>query len=214
MATASRNGPLAPHMRPCALRRRIVWMDDNPPSKGIYFFELLRACIALKILRCCGDTSSLEQRGALRAIHTHNNPKNYAHLLGGLSAIYLMCRHGAQGLMWGTRGPFPPASAMVVVVVMPVVFVLRLLKSAIKTLKLVVCKQTYLFFTMYCKTYYNSCNAICSMAGAQTFVGPMEPQHIGYCQKADNVTKTVASSYLGRNVGMKEIEKNDCWPCT
>jgi hypothetical protein len=24
--------------------------------------------------------------------------------------------------MWGTRGPFPPAAAMVVVVVMPVVF--------------------------------------------------------------------------------------------
>jgi hypothetical protein len=43
--------------------------------------------------------------------------------------------------MWGARGPFPPAAAMVVVVVMPVVFVLRLLKNAIKTLKLVVCNQ-------------------------------------------------------------------------
>jgi hypothetical protein len=35
---------------------------------------------------------------------------------------------------------------MVVAVVMPVVFVLRLLKSAIKTLKLVVCKQTFQFW--------------------------------------------------------------------
>ncbi len=43
-----------------------------------------------------------------------------------------MHQHGAQGLMWGARGPLPPAAAMFVVVVMPVVFVLRLLKNAIK----------------------------------------------------------------------------------
>jgi hypothetical protein len=43
--------------------------------------------------------------------------------------------------MWGARGPFPLAAAMVVAVVMPVVFVIRLLKNAIKTLKLVVFKQ-------------------------------------------------------------------------
>jgi hypothetical protein len=43
--------------------------------------------------------------------------------------------------MWGTKGPFPPTAAMVVAVMTPVVFVLRLLKNAIKTHKLVVCKQ-------------------------------------------------------------------------
>jgi hypothetical protein len=43
--------------------------------------------------------------------------------------------------MWGAREPFPPAAAMVVAVVMPVVFVLRLLKNVIKIQKLVVCKQ-------------------------------------------------------------------------
>jgi hypothetical protein len=37
--------------------------------------------------------------------------------------------------MWGARGPFLPMAAMVVVVVMLVVFVPRLLKNAIKTLK-------------------------------------------------------------------------------
>ncbi len=43
--------------------------------------------------------------------------------------------------MWGARGPFPPAVAMVVVVVMPVVFVLWLLKiNSIKKLILVACK--------------------------------------------------------------------------
>ncbi len=39
--------------------------------------------------------------------------------------------------MWGARGPFPLAAAMVVAVVTPVGFVLRLLKKEIKTLKLV-----------------------------------------------------------------------------
>jgi hypothetical protein len=43
--------------------------------------------------------------------------------------------------MWGTKGQFLAAAVMVVVVVTPVVFVLRLLKNAIKTLKLVVCNQ-------------------------------------------------------------------------
>jgi hypothetical protein len=42
--------------------------------------------------------------------------------------------------MWGARGPFPLAAAMVAAHVMPVVFVQRLLKNAIKTLKLVVSK--------------------------------------------------------------------------
>ncbi len=37
MAAVSRNGPLAPHMRPCALRRCIKWMGDNPPSLWMYF---------------------------------------------------------------------------------------------------------------------------------------------------------------------------------
>jgi hypothetical protein len=37
MANASGNGPLAPHMRPCALRRRFEWMDDNLLSFRMYF---------------------------------------------------------------------------------------------------------------------------------------------------------------------------------
>jgi hypothetical protein len=90
--------------------------------------------------------------GASRAIHTLNNPKNYTRLLRELSAIHSTHQHQAQGLMWGTRGPVLLAAAMVVVVVMPVMFVLRLMKIAIKTLKLVVCHHKYLFITMYCKT--------------------------------------------------------------
>jgi hypothetical protein len=41
---------------------------------------------------------------------------------------------GAYGLMWGAGGPLVQAAAMVAAVVMLVVFVLRLLKNAIKTL--------------------------------------------------------------------------------
>jgi hypothetical protein len=36
MAAAGRNGPLAPHMRPCTLCRCFEWMGDNPPSKRMY----------------------------------------------------------------------------------------------------------------------------------------------------------------------------------
>jgi hypothetical protein len=78
--------------------------------------------MALKTLRCCGDSSSPEQRSALRAVNTLNPPKEYIGKLGELLPIHSTCRRGAQGLMWGARGPFPPAAAMVVAVVTPVVF--------------------------------------------------------------------------------------------
>jgi hypothetical protein len=32
MATAGRNGPVAPHMRPCTLRQHVEWMGNNPLS--------------------------------------------------------------------------------------------------------------------------------------------------------------------------------------
>ncbi len=50
--------------------------------------------------------------------------------------------------MWGASWPFPPAAAMVVAVVMPVVFVLWLLKNAIKTLKLFV-RKLILYYSLY-----------------------------------------------------------------
>jgi hypothetical protein len=43
--------------------------------------------------------------------------------------------------MWGARGPFPPAVAMVVAVVTPVVFCAKATEKQNKTLKLVVCYQ-------------------------------------------------------------------------
>ncbi len=38
MAAAGRNGPLVPHMRPCAPHRCFEWMGDNTPSLRIYFW--------------------------------------------------------------------------------------------------------------------------------------------------------------------------------
>ncbi len=113
MAAAGRNGPLAPHMRPCTWRQLIEWMGDNPPSLRMYFWEGLRVCMALKALLYSGDDALPQHPSVLRAIHTLNSAKNYIHLLGGLSTIHLTHWIGAQGLMWGTRGPFPPAAAMV-----------------------------------------------------------------------------------------------------
>jgi hypothetical protein len=38
MAAAGGNGPLVPHMRPCAPRRRIEWMGNNPPEQADVIF--------------------------------------------------------------------------------------------------------------------------------------------------------------------------------
>jgi hypothetical protein len=113
MAAAGKNRPLAPYMRPCAPHHRIEWMGDNPPSLRMYFGGGLRVCMALKALLCSGNDALPKHRSVLRAIHTFNSPKNYNHLLGGLSTIHSTHWIGVQGLMWGTRGPFPPAAAMV-----------------------------------------------------------------------------------------------------
>jgi hypothetical protein len=140
-------------------------------------------CMALKTLQCCGNTSSSEQSSDLRAIHTLNNPKKYTSLLGGLSAIYLMRRHGAKSLMWGTRGAFPLVAAMVVAIVMPVVFGLRLLKNTIKTLKLVVSKEKKSIYYYYCNTYCNLRNPNCSVARARTSLVRWNPGILGIAGK-------------------------------
>jgi hypothetical protein len=68
--------------------------------------------MALKALLCSGNDESPQHWSVLRAINTLNSPKNYIRLLEGLLPIHSMRQHGAQGLMWGTRGPFLPAAAM------------------------------------------------------------------------------------------------------
>ncbi len=112
-APAGGNGPLAPHMGPCAPRRCFKWIGYNPLSLRMNFFGGLRVCIAFKALLCSGNDESPHHWSVLRAIHTLNSPKNYTRLLGRLLPIHKMCWRGAQGHMWGTRGPFLPAAVMV-----------------------------------------------------------------------------------------------------
>jgi hypothetical protein len=132
--------------------------------------------MALKTLRCCGDLSSPEQRSALRAINTLNPPKNYIRKLGGLSPIHSTRRRGAQGLMCGARGPFPPAAAMVVAVVTPVVFCAKATEKRNKNTIISWWLPKSLFITIYCKTYCNPYIANDSVARARVVAWP-EPQH-------------------------------------
>ncbi len=113
MAAAGGNGPLVPHMRPCAPRRRVEWMGDNIPSLRMYFWGGLRVFMALKLLLCSGDDELPQHCNVLWTINALNSPKSYIRLLGGLSPIHSTCQCGAKGLVWGTRGPFPLAAAMV-----------------------------------------------------------------------------------------------------
>jgi hypothetical protein len=60
------------------------WMDgQQPPKQADIFWGLLRVCMALKTLQCCGNESPPEQWSALRAIHTLNSPQNTSASSGG-----------------------------------------------------------------------------------------------------------------------------------
>ncbi len=113
MAAPGRNGPLAPHMRPCAPCQCVEWMGNNPLSLRMYYLGGLRVFMALKALLCSGDDELPQHRNVLRAINTLNSPQKYIRLLWGLLPIHSRHRRRAQGLMWGTRGPFLPVAAMV-----------------------------------------------------------------------------------------------------
>jgi hypothetical protein len=108
----------------------------------------------------------------LRAINALNSPENYIHKLGGLSPIHSTRQRRAQGLMWGARGLFLPAAAMVVAVVTPVVFCAKATKKRNKHTKISWWLPKGLFITIYCKTYCNSYIANCSVARARVVVWP------------------------------------------
>jgi hypothetical protein len=83
------------------------------------------------------DFVGMHQRRKRFEGHKHPQPpQQYIHKLGELSPIHLTRRRGAQGLMWGTRGPFPLAAAMVVAVVTPVVFCAKATEKQNKNTKI------------------------------------------------------------------------------
>jgi hypothetical protein len=67
----------------------------------------------LKALLCSGNDELPQHWSVLGTINALNSPKSYICLLGGLSPIHSTCRRGGKGLVWGARGAFPPAGAMV-----------------------------------------------------------------------------------------------------
>ncbi len=104
--------PSTPHeaWRSAPTRR----MDGrNSPSLRMYFLGGSRVFMDLKVLLFSGDDESPQHRSVLGTINALNSPKSYIRLLGGLSPIHSTFRRGAKGLVWGARGPFPPAAAMV-----------------------------------------------------------------------------------------------------
>jgi hypothetical protein len=69
--------------------------------------------MALKVLLCSGDDELPQHWSVLRAIHTLDSPPKYICLLGALLSNHALHRRRAQGLIWGTRGPFPLVAVMV-----------------------------------------------------------------------------------------------------
>jgi hypothetical protein len=73
-------------------------------------------------LSCCAAVSlfatSLIASPSLWVIDLLNPSKKCIAFLGGSSCINPTQRHGTKGLMWGARGQFPPAVAMVVMFVL------------------------------------------------------------------------------------------------
>ncbi len=125
-----------------------------------------------------------EQRSALRVIQTLSPPQNYICKLWGLSRIHSKHWCRAQGLMWGTRGPFLLAAAMAVAVVTPVVFCAKATEKCYKNTEISFLVAIILFITIYCKTYCSSRIANCSVAQARhvrspNHFCPMEPGILG-----------------------------------
>jgi hypothetical protein len=92
--------------------------------------------------------------------------------------------------MWGARGAFPPAAAMVVAVVTPVVLCAKATEKRNKNTKISCLLPKSLFITIYCETYCNSYIANYSVVKPKLWHGRSRttlvngPRHIGYCRKA------------------------------
>jgi hypothetical protein len=80
--------------------------------------------------------------------------------------------------MWGARGVFPVAAAMVVAVVTPVVLCAMATEKRNENNKISCLLAKSLFVTIYFKTYCNSYIANCSMVKPELWRG-QSPNHFG-----------------------------------
>jgi hypothetical protein len=104
--------------------------------------------------------------------------------------------------MWGARGPFLPAAAMVVAVVTQVVLCNEATENFNKNTKISCLYTMFVCVTIYCKTYYNSRIPICIVDRAQVVWWPEPeslwsngPWHIGYRRKALVIVRTIHTLY-------------------
>ncbi len=146
--------------------------------------------------------------------HKHPQPpQKYIRKLGGLLPIHLTHRRGAQGLMWGARGPFLLAAAMVVVVVTPVVFCAKATEKQNKNTKISCLLPKSLFITFIVKDIV--IHILLIMRGRAQVVAWLEPEpllsngprRIGYHRKAHVIVRTIFTLYCGQNVGISEKER-------
>ncbi len=174
--------PSTPHeaLRLAPTQRMDGWQP--PKQAGIIFWvvEGVYGCWSAPLLWQWFIATASEY---FEGQHTINNPQNYTCLLGGLSPINSMRWRGVQELMLGARGPFPPAAAMVAAVMMPVVFCSKAPEKCNKSTKISFLWAMFLFITIYCKTYCNSHNTNCSVAGARTTLVQCNPGILGIARK-------------------------------
>jgi hypothetical protein len=105
-------------------------MDEwQPPDKWIQFYGGFRVFMAFKVLLCPGKNASPQHWSIFRATHTLNTPKNYTCLISKSSLIKWKHQSRVQGLIWGARGPFLSAAAMVAMVVLVAVGRWRLMSD-------------------------------------------------------------------------------------
>ncbi len=103
--------------------------------------------------------------------------------------------------MWGTRGPFPPAAAMVVAVVTPVVFCAKATEKQNKNTKISWWLLKQLFITFIVKHIVIHISLIVH-GRAQVVVWPKPepllsngPRHIEYRRKAHVIVRTILILY-------------------
>ncbi len=128
-------------------------------------------------------------------------PQQYIRKLGELSPIHLTRRRGVPGLMWGARGPFPPAAAMVVAFVTPVVFCAKATEKQNKNTKISCLLQKSLFITFIVK--HIVIHILLIVRGRARVVAWLEPEplwsngprHIGHCRKAHVIVRTILTLY-------------------
>jgi hypothetical protein len=103
--------------------------------------------------------------------------------------------------MWGARGRFPPAAAMVVAVVTPVVFCAKATEKQNKNTKISFLLPKSLFITFIVKHIVIHISLI--VRGLAQVVAWLEPEplksngprHIGYRRKAHVIVRTIHTLY-------------------